>query len=235
MFARLRGGTFGILAEFAQQDAELDASNYRVIGRRRNIAITRGHEYILTSQMSGHKLIHPIVHLLKLNFSHKLGAVTETTWQPSLLYPNRLHAQAFPASHGTALCGAELEPVPVRCALCSLLANGYRTSSAVDIRAQLEAECVDGAEPTPGRLLVLSGSDLDADLAAQREAAQALEPVHRAIVDAFVETSRAVSALGAAQECTRAAHARAHLVETLVALDESLTSHDDAQVTLRRG
>lgn len=159
--------------------------------------------------------------------------MTETTWQPSLLHPDRVHARAL---GGAAHCGAELDPTPVRCALCSLIAHGQRPGGVTDIRAQLEAECAhDDDKAVPDRLLILASGELDTDPDTQYQAARALDHTHRLIIDAFVEGANAVRSLGAAPNSSRATRARAHLMETLIALDESLPGHDDAQRTLRVG
>jgi|GEM_PF-5530257 len=156
--------------------------------------------------------------------------MNETIWQPSRLHPGRVHAQRTAA---LALCGAELDPTAVRCALCAIEAAGSSPHTATDVRSHIEADCAGCAEPHQELLLALREADLDDDPNAQYSATRATLAVERAIAAAYADTEQLLSTLDAAPRSHRARDARAHLLETLVALNESLTSHDHVVRSLR--
>lgn len=158
--------------------------------------------------------------------------MSDTLWQPSLMYPGRVHAHGKP---GTALCGARLDPAPVRCALCVLTAHGCEQRADVDVRAQIEADCAEYAEPPHELILTLTEKDLDTDSVAQCSAATAVMGLEKMILEAYAQGESILSALGAAHRSSRAGSARQHLLEMLVALNESLCSHERATRTLQYG
>jgi len=156
--------------------------------------------------------------------------MSETTWQPSGLHPGRIHAQ-HTTNH--AHCGAELGPTPVRCALCAIATTGIQPHADSDVRSHIATDCADCAEPQPELLLALREADLDTDPDTQYEATHAALTVENAIAAAYADAERILSTLDAAPASTRARGARAHLMETLIALNESLTSHDHVIRALR--
>lgn len=156
--------------------------------------------------------------------------MSETIWQPSLLHPGRVHAIQ---SQGQALCGAELDPTPVRCALCALTTADIQPHARADVRDHVENDCAECAEPRPELLLALRDSDLDTAADAQYAATHAALAVENLIAAAYADAERILATLDVAPPSARARSARAHLIETLVTLNESLTSHDYVIRSLR--
>ena len=157
--------------------------------------------------------------------------MNETIWQPSLLHPGRIHARH---TTGRAHCGAELDPAPVRCALCTLATTGIQPHADTDVRSQIATDCADCAEPHPELLFALRDGDLDTDPETQYRITHTVLTVEHAIAAAYADAERILSTLDAAPKSTRAHGAREHLMETLVALNESLTSHDHVIRALRQ-
>lgn len=158
--------------------------------------------------------------------------MSETIWQPSLLYPGRVHASG---AQGQALCGAELDPAPVRCTLCALTTAGSAPHATTDVREHIENDCADCAEPEPDLLLTLRDSDLDTEADAQYATIHSALAVENLIAAAYADAERILATIDVAPPSVRARSARAHLIETLVTLNESLTRYDYVIRSLRSG